>query len=115
MVAGLKAEHHDGDAAVGRAGVECLLRVKDAAVRWIEASLRDGAHRARRTEERMETNRCAGTEFRTWLQSHPGARNHAERSFRTYEHAVGARSSTRSRQSTRFQNAPRRHAAQAFA
>src|ERR1700674_846905 len=114
MVAGFKAEHHDRDAAVGRTGVECLLRVKDAAIRWIEAGLCDGAQRARRTEERMETNRCAGTEFRTWLQSHPGARNHAERSFRAYEHAVGARSSTRSRQSTRFQYASRRHDAQAF-
>src|SRR5882757_8995911 len=114
MVAGFKAEHHDRDAAVGRTGVECLLRVKDAAVRWIEAGLCNGSQRARRTEERMETNRCAGTEFRTWLQSHPGARNHAERSFRADEHAVGARSGTRSRQSTRFQYAARRHDAQAF-
>src|ERR1017187_3915656 len=114
MVAGFKTEHHDRDAAVGRAGVECLLRVKDAAVRWIEAGLRDGTHCARRTEERMETNRCAGPEFRTWLQSHPGARNHAERSFRADEHAVGARSSPGSRQSTRFHYAARRHDAQAF-
>src|ERR1035441_3277327 len=114
MVAGFKAEHHDRNAAVGGAGVECFLRVKDAAVRWIETGLRDGAHCARRAEERMETNRCAGTEFRTGLQSHPGARNHAESSFRADEHAVGARSSTRSRQSTRFQYAAWRHDAQAF-
>src|SRR5712664_1249924 len=107
MVAGFKAEHHDRDAPVGGAGVECLLRVKDAAVRWIEAGLCDGAHCARRTEERMETNRCAGAEFRTWLQPHPGARNHAERSFRADEHAVGARSGTRSRQAARFQRAAR--------
>jgi hypothetical protein len=53
MVAGFKAEHHDRDAAVGRTGIECLLGVKDAAVRWIEAGLCDGAQRARRTEERM--------------------------------------------------------------
>src|SRR5882672_8297334 len=54
MVAGFKAEHHDRDAAVGRTGVESFLRVKDAAVRWIEAGLCDGAQRARRTEERMD-------------------------------------------------------------
>jgi len=72
--------------------------------------MQDGvAQCACRTEERMETNRCAGTEFRTWLQSHPGSRNHAERAFRAYEHAVRARSSTRSRQSTCFQYATRRH------
>src|SRR4029077_13184227 len=109
MIAGFKAEHHDRDAAVARTGVECLLRVKDAAVRWIEAGLCDGAQRARRTKERLESNRCAGSEFRAWLQSHPGARNHAERSFRAYEQAVGARSGTRSRQSTCFQYAARRH------
>src|SRR4029077_11220641 len=114
MVARFKAEHHDRNAAIGGAGVECFLRVKDAAVRWIEAGLCDGAQRARRTEERMETNRCAGTEFRAWLQSHPGARNHPERSFRAYEHAVGARSGTRSRQSTCFQYAARGYDAQAF-
>src|SRR6266478_5415901 len=114
MVAGFKAEHHDRDAAVGRTGVESFLRVKDAAVRWIEAGLRDGTQRARRSEERIETNRCAGTEFRTRLQSHPGARNHAERSFGAYEHAVGARSGTRSRQSTCFERAARGHHAQAF-
>src|SRR5216684_5936061 len=49
MVAGFKAEHHDRDSAVGRTGVESFLRVKDAAVRWIEAGLCDGAQRARRT------------------------------------------------------------------
>ena len=114
MVAGFKAQHHDRDAAVGRAGVECLLRVKDAAVRWIEAGLRDDAQCARRTEQRIETNRCAGTEFRARLQPHPGTRNHAERSFRADEHAVGARPGTRSRQSTCFQYAARRHHAQAF-
>ena len=114
MVAGFKAEHHDRNAAVGGAGVECFLRVKDAAVRWIEAGLRDGAHCARRAEERMETNRCAGTEFRTGLQSHPGARNHAERSFRAYEHAIGARSSARSGQAARFQHAARGYDTQAF-
>src|SRR6266705_1530478 len=114
MVAGFKAEHHDRDAAVGRTGVESFLRVEDAAVRWIEAGLCDGAQRARRTEQRMETNRCAGTEFRTWLQSHPGARNHAEGSFRANEHAVGAGSSPRSRQATGFQYAARRHDTEAF-
>src|SRR5207253_1882516 len=44
-----------------------------------------------------------------WSAQHSSAR-----AFRAYEHAVGARSSTRSRQSTRFQYAARRHDAQAF-
>ena len=35
MVAGLKSKHHDRDAAVCGAGVERLLRIEDAAVRWI--------------------------------------------------------------------------------
>jgi hypothetical protein len=51
MVAGFKAEHHNCDAAVGRPGVECLLRVKDAAIRWIESGLCDRAERVSRTEE----------------------------------------------------------------
>src|SRR5207253_9405216 len=95
-------------------GVESVLGGKDAAGRWTDAGLGDRAPCACRTEERMETNRCAGAEFRTWLQSHPGARDHAERAFRAYEHAVGARSGSRSRQAACFQYAARRHDAQAF-
>ena len=114
MIAGFKAEHHDGDAAVGGAGVEGLLRIEDAAVRRIEPRLRDGAHGARRGEEGLEANRRAGAEFRTRLQSHPGARDHAKRSFRTDQQPVGARSCARARQAARFQDAARRHHAQVF-
>ena len=88
--------------------------VEDAAVRRIEAGLRDGAHGARGGEERSETNRRAGAEFRARLQPHPGARDHAERSLRADEHAVGARSGARSGQAARFHHAARRHHAQAF-
>ena len=35
----IEAEHHDGNAAVGRPGIESLLRIKDTAVRWIETRL----------------------------------------------------------------------------
>ena len=94
MIAGFKPEHHDRSVAVGRAGVESLLRVEDAAVRGVEAGLRDCAHGARCFEERLKANRCTGAEFRTRLQSHPGARNDAERSFRANQHAVGAWSGT---------------------
>ena len=88
MIAGLKAEHHDRNAAVRRTGVESLLRIENAAVRRIEACLRDGTHGARRIEKRRKTDRRTAAEFRTRLQSHPGARNHAERSFRADEQAI---------------------------
>src|ERR1700730_15107473 len=80
----------------------------------MEAGLRDGAHGARGIEERGETHRCAGAEAWTRLQSHPGARNHAQNSFRADEHAVGTRSGTRSGKSARLYDANRRHDAQAF-
>jgi len=35
MVTGLKSKPHDGHAAVCGAGVERLLRIENAAVRWI--------------------------------------------------------------------------------
>src|SRR5215212_2645680 len=109
-----KAEHHDRYAAVGHAGIESLLRVENAAVRGIKTRLRDGAHRARGREERLKANRCPGAEFRTRLQSHPGARNHAERSFRADQRAVRTWTGARARQAPRFQDTARRNHAQAF-
>src|SRR5215218_9174136 len=114
MIAGFKAEHHDRYAAVARAGVESLVRVENAAVRGIKTRLGDGAHSARCREEPLETNRCPGAKFRSRLQSHPGTRNHAERSFRPDQHAVGAWSGARARQAACLQYAARRNHAQAF-
>ena len=51
VVGQLERQHHDGDRAVRRARVVGLGRIEDAAVRRIEAGLRDRAHRARRREE----------------------------------------------------------------
>jgi hypothetical protein len=76
--------------------------------------LRDGTHSARGIEERGETNRCAGAEAWTRLQSDPGSRNHAQDSFRADEHAVGTRPGTRSGKSARLQHANWCHDAQAF-
>ena len=46
VVGRLEGQHHDGDRAVGRAGVVGLGRIEDAAVRRIEPGLRDRAHGA---------------------------------------------------------------------
>ena len=114
VVRRLEGQHHDGDRAIGRAGVVGLGRIEDAAVRRVEAGLRDRAHGARRGEEVVEAHRAAVTEFRAILQAHPRLRDDAENSFRTDHQAVRARPGAGARQAAAFDDASRRDRAQRF-
>ncbi len=114
MVGGLERQHHDGDRAVRRAGVVGLGRIEDAAVRRIEAGLRDRAHRACGGEKVLEMHRAAGAAGRPVLQPHPGLRDHAEDALGTDHHAVRAWAGAGARQAAALDHALRRHGAQRF-
>ena len=114
VIGRLERQHHDGDRAVGRAGVVGLGRIEDAAIRRIEPGLRDRAHGARGGEEVLEAHRAAGAERRAVLQPHPGLRDDAENAFRADHHAVGARAGAGAGQAAAFDHALRRHHAQRF-
>ena len=77
--ADFERQHHDGDRAVGRTGVERFCRVEDAAVRRIKPGLRDRANRARGSEEILEAHRAARAKLRAILQPHPRLRDDTEK------------------------------------
>ena len=90
MVGGFEGEHEQalliGVDAVGSGfGI-----VDDAQVRWVEPSLRGGAHGASGGEEIGEAEHGVGAEARPALQPHPRLGDHAERALRADHHAVGA-------------------------
>ncbi len=114
VVARFEGEHHDRGAAVAGAGVVRLLRIEDAAVRRIEAGLRDRPDRARGGEEIGKADGAAGAKARPVLQPHPGLGDDAENAFRADEQAVGAGPGARSGQPARLDRTLGRHHAQAF-
>ena len=108
VVGRFEGQHqHRGLALVG-AGVGRLAGIEQAAVGWIEAGLRDRAHRFGSSDKIRKRNRRTGAELRPLLEPHPGLRDDAENSFRADEHAVGTRPGARTRQASRFDHAGRR-------
>ena len=114
VVGRLEGQHHDGDRTICRAGVVGLGRIEDAAVRGIEAGLRDRAHGAGCGKEILETHRAAVAEFRAVLQAHPRLCDDAENSFRADHHAVRTRARAGTGQAAAFDHASRRDGAQRF-
>src|SRR5262249_35600640 len=114
MIAGLEGEHHDRHAAVGRTGIESLLRIEDTAIRRVKTGLCNGAHGARGCEEAGEPDRGGGAEFRTRREADPGAGDHAKNAPRADEEAIGTGTRARSRQSSRLHHAAWRDHSQGF-
>ena len=114
VVGRLEGQHHDGDRAIRRARVVGLGRIEDAAVRGIEAGLRDCAHGVCCGREILEAHRATIAECRPVLQAHPRLGDDAENSFRADHDAVRARPRAGARQTAAFNHAPRRNGAQRF-
>ena len=91
-----------------------LVIVDDAQVRGVEAGLADRAHRLGGGEEVGEAEHGAAAKARPVLQPHPGLGDHAERTFRADDHAVGAGAGAGAGQPARLHDAGRRRRAQAF-
>jgi hypothetical protein len=114
MVGRFEGQHHDRDRAVCRTGVVGLGRIEHAAVRGIEAGLRDRTHGAGCGKEILEAQRATIAEYRAVLQAHPRLGDDAENSFRADHHAVRAWARTGAGQAAAFDHASRRDGAQRF-
>ena len=114
MIGQFEAEHQKRFLEIIDAVDAGLLIVDHPKIGWVEAGLGDGANRFRRCKNIGKAEDGTAAEARPRLQAHPCLGNDAERPFRADHHAVGAGSGARTRQAPRFNDAGRRHHADAF-